>query len=265
MPYFKPEENIELYYEEHGSGETLIFVNGIVFTTASWHFQKVYFRKQFRTVLYDMRCQGQSSNDMDSLNYGDQVEDLAKFVSFLMKDQENKKVHLCGLSYGSFVAKEFAVRYPDLIKKLILIAPVRKVDFITSFFYKSWNDLLEKKDLDGFYDITLTGSYVNMRKHLSERVYNLAINKFKELFTPEAILKLLHSFDRESIFANYPEITVPTLVIGASHDNLHNPEDGKVIASEIENAQFITINGGHAINIENAEEINQAIEKYITT
>lgn len=261
MSYFIINDEIQLYYEEIGPiGRTpIIFLNGIVFTTASWYFQKKYFGTNQRMVYYDMRCQGASSKSKLPFTLDVQVEDLRKMMVYL----KIQKAVICGISYGSFVAKEFALRHPESCEKLILMTPVKKVDFVNGLVYKIWRNLLEKNLLEEFYDVVVNVSYNDIRKNLTERIYKPGLKNFLDSFDVKSILFLLNSFDLEKTFVDYVNISVPSLIIGAINDKVHNPADAESIASEIPNAKLRMITGGHIINIENHEELNSAIEEFI--
>jgi non-heme chloroperoxidase len=66
MPFIKVgEENaraIELYYEDHGSGQPVILIHGFPMDGSAWEKEK-YARLQagYRTITYDRRGFGKSS------------------------------------------------------------------------------------------------------------------------------------------------------------------------------------------------------------
>ena len=53
--------DVELYYEEHGSGDPLLLVMGLAADSQAWMFQVPELSKHFRTVVFDNRGVGRSS------------------------------------------------------------------------------------------------------------------------------------------------------------------------------------------------------------
>ena len=60
MAYFTTKDNCKIYYEEHGSGEPLIFIHGWSCNHKFFKYQVEEFAKDYRVILYDFRGHGQS-------------------------------------------------------------------------------------------------------------------------------------------------------------------------------------------------------------
>ena len=261
MAYFNLDDHTIIYYEEYGSRDnpTIIFCNGIVFTTASWNLQKKALSEKFHLIFYDMRCQGNSSCEKKQFDYTLHVHDLKFLIDYLQLVDPV----IAGISYGSFVAKEFAVQYPDDLKKLILLTPLHSVDFITQTIYDNWVHFLKHNMLKEFFDLTILVSYKDVRNYITDEVYQRELVNFKDKYDADSIMMLMNSIDKETMFKNYNIIKVPTLLISAKYDLLHNPTHSDLIAKEIDNSRVITIDGGHAVNIECFKEVNEAIIDFI--
>ncbi len=53
MAYFTTKDNCKIYYEEHGSGEPLIFIHGWSCNHKFFKYQVDEFAKKYRVILYD--------------------------------------------------------------------------------------------------------------------------------------------------------------------------------------------------------------------
>ena len=62
MPYAVTEDDLKLYYEESGSGATVLFVHEFAGDHRSWEPQVRYFARRYRCVTYDAR--GYPSSDV---------------------------------------------------------------------------------------------------------------------------------------------------------------------------------------------------------
>ncbi|MGH9961414.1 MAG: alpha/beta fold hydrolase, partial [Pyrinomonadaceae bacterium] len=92
--------DLELYYEETGSGPTMIFIPGWTLTTEFFSQQHAHFSKRYRTISYDPRGQGRSSKTLENNHYTQHGADLKAFMDAL----KLQAVILIAHSYGCFDA-----------------------------------------------------------------------------------------------------------------------------------------------------------------
>jgi len=106
---------IDLYYEEHGDGPPLVFAHGVGGNHAGWYQQVPFFRKSYRTVIFDQRGFGYSddTNDLGRANF---VEDLRALLDLL----GIAKVSLVAQSMGGSTCMGFTVRYPERTSALVM-------------------------------------------------------------------------------------------------------------------------------------------------
>ena len=88
MPYVHVgKENsgdIDLYYEDHGSGDPVVLIHGYPLSGASWEKQiPALLAAGHRVITYDRRGFGNSSQPTTGYNYDTFAEDLHKLVTHL--------------------------------------------------------------------------------------------------------------------------------------------------------------------------------------
>ena len=102
--------NLNLYYEEAGSGIPLVFVHEFAGDWRSWEAQMRFFSGRYRVVTFSAR--GYLPSDVpdspDGYSQDLQVEDLKGLLDAL----KIGKAHLCGLSMGSYTSLLFGMKYP---------------------------------------------------------------------------------------------------------------------------------------------------------
>ena len=109
-------DGISLYYEDHGSGEPLVVLNGIFMSCASWKAFVPSFSAHNRLLLLDLVDQGASGRLDHEYTQELQERVVLAFLDHLGLD----RAHLCGVSYGGEVALRVATRHPDRVRKLVL-------------------------------------------------------------------------------------------------------------------------------------------------
>ena len=76
--------NIDLYYEDHGTGKPIVLIHGYPLNGASWEKQiSPLLGAGYRVITYDRRGFGQSSKPTTGYNYDTFAEDLRKLVTQL--------------------------------------------------------------------------------------------------------------------------------------------------------------------------------------
>jgi len=89
--------NIDLYYEDHGSGKPVVLIHGYPLNGASWEKQTAaLLAAGHRVIAYDRRGFGKSSQPTTGYNYDTFAEDLHKLVTQL----QLRDFALAGFSMG---------------------------------------------------------------------------------------------------------------------------------------------------------------------
>jgi non-heme chloroperoxidase len=126
MPYLTVgKENsggIELYYEDHGSGQPLVLIHGFPLSGASWERQlPVLLKAGYRVITYDRRGFGKSSQPATGYNYDTFAEDLHKLVIQL----KLRDFALVGFSMGGGEVARYIGKYGSKgVSKAVIISGV---------------------------------------------------------------------------------------------------------------------------------------------
>ncbi len=90
---------IQLYYEEKGSGQPVLFVHGVWASCRFFKKQIPWFGERYRAIALDLRGHGRSSMTL----YGQTVPTYASDLHAFIKALDLKDVVVVGWSMGSFV------------------------------------------------------------------------------------------------------------------------------------------------------------------
>lgn len=106
-----------LHYETLGkSDETIVFLHGIGGTSRYWKNRVLPLATDYRLILIDLLGYGQSPKPWTKYTVDRHVEELYQVL------HARESLTIVGHSFGSIVAMAFAVRYPHLVKRLVLIS-----------------------------------------------------------------------------------------------------------------------------------------------
>lgn len=141
MPFCSvSQNNVQLYYETHGSGPNkMIFVSGLGSISSQWDYQVEYFSgfPEFQICVFDNRGffpffisgSGLSSVPPGKYTTSMMAEDAIELVHFL----DWEKFHIIGLSMGGMIAQELCLKVPARIESLALLSTYSKFNGLPAF------------------------------------------------------------------------------------------------------------------------------------
>jgi pimeloyl-ACP methyl ester carboxylesterase len=106
----------KIHYEERGTGTAVIFIHAGINDLAMWDDQMEPFAQQHRTVRYDVRGWGDTSDPPGQYSDHDDLRGLLKHLGI-------EQAALVGCSGGGKIALDFALVYPEMVSKLVLVGP----------------------------------------------------------------------------------------------------------------------------------------------
>ena len=114
--------NLDLYYEDHGSGDPVVLIHGYPLSGASWEKQvPVLLNAGYRVITYDRRGFGQSSKPTTGYNYDTFAADLLQLVTQL----KLRNFTLVGFSMGGGEVARYLGKYGSTgISKAVIISGV---------------------------------------------------------------------------------------------------------------------------------------------
>ncbi len=111
------EEVLTLNYEVSGQGQDVVLIHGLGLSSMkTWVNQVPELSRHFRVHTYDVRGFGQSDNPTGKFSVQQHAYDLFALLQTL----ELRQVVLVGFSMGGWIAQQFALDHPEMVKALVL-------------------------------------------------------------------------------------------------------------------------------------------------
>ena len=182
-----------------GEGAPLLILHGYFGMSDNWKSLGTKFSENYQVHLIDQRNHGRSFHT-DDFNYELMALDLYNYI----KHHQLEKTYLIGHSMGGKTAMLFAVKYPDLIQKLIIVDIAPKQ-------YKPHHDAI-LKGLNAI-DFSTQTSRNSVDERLSEFVPELGVRQF--------LLKNVYWKEKGQLAFrfNLPSLTKMNSEIGAALPN----------------------------------------------
>lgn len=248
-------DGVRLAYAQSGSGPPLVkaanWLSHLEFDWQSpiWRHWFSLFSESHCLFRYDARGCGLSDWDVADLSLDAQVADLEAVVAAAGLD----RFPLIGISQGGAVAAEYCVRHPEKVTQLLLYGA----------FARGWKERGEQS--------ARTFSALNDLVRLGWGQDNPAFRKlFANMFVPDAgseperwfsdlmritsrpeiAARILEASSRLNVAHQLEAVRVPTLVIHARGDACVPYSEGRLFATSIADASFVSLEGRNHILLE---------------
>ena len=284
--YFKTQDGEQIFYttnfdwkQDGPHDDVLIFNYGLVCSNHHWSKQLGYFdEKGYKILIHDYRGHYLSSGveKLEDITFANISGDLKQLCDSL----NIKTSILLGHSMGVNVCLEFAKRYPEMVKQMILISgtvvPVFNIMFNTNLTdqlnpvavkmlkrfpkifanfwkYGGWNPLMRKAIHIGGFNV----------KTVSEEFIEIYLNRLGQL-GPELFFHLIEQMHKHDILSYLQKIKTPTLIIGGDQDKVIPNYLQKLLLREMPKAKlYLVRNGSHVPQVDFPEFINERIDLYL--
>ena len=256
---FQTEDNCRIAWRTDGdaSNPPLLLANSLGTDLGMWDQQVPVWVDTHYIIRFDMR--GHGSSEVAPTSFG--IDRLGRDVIGLMDHLNVPFCDFVGLSLGGMVGQWLGVNAPQRLRRLVLAN--------TSAFMgppESWDARIAAVRLGGM--AAIAGAVV-------ERWFTPAFRQSSA--EPEVILQMLLATDpngycgacaaiRDMDQRNYVGgISLPTLVIGGTHDPATPPEHAEFLAMAIAGAALEMLPVAHLSNIECPEQFGKLVLEFLCT
>ena len=275
MPYItvgkENSGNLDLYYEDHGSGKPVVLIHGYPLSGASWEKQTAaLLAAGYRVITYDRRGFGKSSKPTTGYNYDTFAEDLHTLVTQL----ELREFAMAGFSMGGGeVARYFGKYGSKGVSKAVFISAVPpfllKTPDNPEGVDGSVFEGIEKgivADRYAFFSEFFKNFYnadLLLGKRVSEQVIQASWN-IAAGASATASLACVATW-HEDFRKDLTRVDVPTLVMQGDADRiLPISASGLRTAKLIKGARLLVVKDGpHCITWTHAEEVNRELVNFL--
>ncbi|WP_306213891.1 alpha/beta fold hydrolase [Actinoplanes sp. RD1] len=271
MPYVSTTSDVELHYEDFGTGDPVVLIHGWPLSGRSWENQvPALIADGKRVITYDRRGFGKSSQPWDGYDYDTFAADL----DALLKHLDLTGVTLVGFSMGGGeVARYLSTYGTDRVRRAVFAAAV------PPYLYKSDDNpdgALDDATIKQFQE-GITADRIAFVDGFAENFFKAGrtskvsdsqvryAQELAHLASPKGTLDCVAAFGLTDFRGDLQKITIPTLVIHGDSDAIVPFENsGKRTADTIPGARLVVIKDGpHGINASHPVEFNEALLAFL--
>jgi len=257
-----------LYYEQRGKGEPLVLLHGHSLDTRMWDLQFRPFARRYRTVRFDFRGYGRSSEQREDLQFT-HVDDLLTLMDSLGMQQ----AHVVGLSMGAFVAGDLLAMHPERLLSCTMASggirnspgPSEPMDSAESHRRDREIAALRQRGIDRYkqeWIATLMASGGTQRERMRQPLTQM-IADWSAWQPLHKEVRLFYGREAWQQLRSRGTVGVPTLLIRGENEL----KGGKKAPAELQflsHGRYIVVpDCGHMLNMERPADFNREVLRFL--
>jgi 3-oxoadipate enol-lactonase len=264
MPFAIAADGTRIHYEVTGLTKRapVLLVQGLGGEKNSWNLQRAALALRHRTIAFDNRGAGRSDKPDGKYN----LEEMADDAIAVLDAAGIENAHVVGLSMGGAISQIIALKHPNRVRSLTLVATACRNHAWREELLQSWATTAENEGM------TAVGKEA-ARWMIGPRSFRRVLPALGwmgplQLFNPPnafvSQVKAILSTDDGALNTELANISCPTMVVVGNQDVLTPRGDAEEIASLIPTAELVVISGGaHGLHIEHASTFNRILLEFL--
>jgi pimeloyl-ACP methyl ester carboxylesterase len=251
--------DIDLYYEEQGSGRSLLLVPGIPAIASDWAPLAERLDGSRRVIAYDNRGSGASTVTPAPYTTAQLAADAVALLDAL----EIERADVFGMSLGGMIAQELALGWPDRVDRLVLgcthcglahaARPEREAGLAFAMETDDWAERMRALAPFAF----AAGVDPSFLSRFIEK-------KAADVQHPEGYRGQIAAVLAHDTYDRLPGIDRPTLVVTGDGDRVIPAASSDVLSERIRGSRLAVIAGaGHLFFLERPEESVRLLEEFL--
>jgi len=251
-------DGIFLEVPRQGEGDPLLLLPGFGTDVSVFSRQVPPLAERFE--VFGVNPRGVGASDAPAGEAYDPAQAAADAAALV-----SEPAHLVGTSMGAAVALELALRHPERVRSLALLAPLAGASGRLLAVTEAWCRLASAADPEALAAALLPwffapGSLADEK--LRQRIRRGLAATLSRVSPATLQRQAAGLRDWQPDEAALAKLSVPTLVIAAA-DDLLTP-DGEALARRIPGARCVVVpDAGHAVGLEAPEVVNAALEEHL--
>jgi pimeloyl-ACP methyl ester carboxylesterase len=249
------------HYEERGSGPAIVFMHGAVMDRTMFDLQLAELSDEFRAIAVNHRAR--TDRWQGPYDLWDLADDLRDF----MDDLGVERAVVAGMSMGGYVALRFALRYPERVRGIVMIAstalpntPDEQVEFAKEFDKVADAPTIPRDWAEWVASVVFGETTTREHPELVESW----VQHWMAYSGPSLVEEANCWLPREDLTDRLPEIGVPALIVHGAEDVAIPIERAAVMEEQLGDATMVVVEGaGHTVNVEGAGVVNDRIRSFL--
>ncbi|MEW2393322.1 alpha/beta hydrolase [Streptomyces venezuelae] len=255
MP-FASTHGSKVEYFETGTGPGLVLVHGTGGDAGTYDQLRDTFSDRRTVVVPNYSGSGATEDEGGPLT----LDLLVAQIDAAIDDSSAEgPVDLVGWSQGALAVAAYAAAHPEKVRRLVLLTGWIKNDARQQLYFDLWHRL-DQLDHETF------GRFLQLNGWTTAQVNSFGVSGVEEMVSggvPAGIGRQIALNLELDITEQLPKITAPTLVIGATHDNMIPVQHSRALHAAIKGSRYAELDAGHFAVFEKPAELAELVEEFL--
>ena len=251
------------FISKNKNAEWITFVHGAGGSSTIWYKQIKYFSNKYNLLLLDLRGHGKSKSiPINPFKKKYTFNSITNDILEVIDAEKINKTHFVGISLGTILIRNFAEKYPERVKTLIMGGAIMKLNLRSKILMFLGNST--KSVLPYMWIYRLLAFIIMPNKNHKES-RSLFVNEAKKLYQKE--FKKWFQLTTELVpllkFFRQIEIKIPTYYIMGDQDYMFLPSVKNLVKVHNKSELYVIQNCGHVVNIDKPEIFNKRMSDFL--
>ena len=243
-----------LWYDEAGQGEAVLLVHGGLGDSGLWEPVVPLLADRYRTLRTDLRFFGRSAGPAAPWSWSEDVLGVLDALAI-------ERAALVGLSLGGRIALEVALAAPERLWAVAGVAPGLGGHDAPAYSEEQ-GARYEAAEADGDLEAMMAIDFeVWAPLGADDRIRRLWLATPDAHPLPGEVQPRLASDTRDRL----AELTVPALIVTASHDPAGFREIGPLVAREAPDARHVELDSDHYLTLREPELVSRVLLEFLAS
>jgi len=250
---------IDIHYSVEGEGPVVTLSQSLGCNLSMWDDQARALKGRYRVLRFDTRGHGQTSAPPGPYT----LEQLAEDVHGLLIGLGIAETHFVGLSMGGMIGQLFALKYPEMVRSLVLCDTTSR---FPADVWPVWEERIRTvtaKGMEGVVEPTLqrwlTAPFRERRPDVVTRVRTML-----RTTPPQGYIGCCHAIPKIDVTDRLGAIRCPALVIVGEEDPGTPVEMARAIHAALSSAELVILrSASHLSNMEQPEGFNRVLLSFL--
>lgn len=239
--------------------QPLVLINGLAEQAESWFRNAPYWRRYFdvhmpNLLVYDGAALHRRIEARQPISVAYLVQELHQYLEQYV---QTPPYHLVAASLGGKIAVEYAIRYPQMVSRMVLLCPSGMGDEERLPIV----DGVRRNDLRSLVESVFYNPRRVDRQLLTYYQRQFASNRWRC-----GLLRTIRGTMEHCVKERLSQVVQPTLLVSASHDRIVDPKHAAVAAKLLPQGQYLNIpKCGHAPQMEKPWTINRLVAHFLSS
>ncbi len=262
------EDKNQVYSVQQGTGAPIILIHGVAASVGDWvDLSPALVNAGYAVYALDLLGHGKSikPKDLKEYNAARIFEHLESWIQSLRLDSP---LILLGHSLGGYLAMEYALRYPEKVRALVLVDPFYSLHQLSPLLRFHYKKPIINLGLIAYapqwlirLSIELAGLFIRNGYIAPQTKAGRAQTAQDYKNASPGIYNILST--TRDLTSDLPQVQAPALVVWGKHDQSLSPQSMKALAATLPNAQAIELDSGHVPHQSHPAVLNPQILAFL--